>query len=183
MSCTMNKKLTDYSIETKPLKYGWKSHTLPLDVPDEAFGTFKPVIQLWRKKITNDADGTMRMPAWKSFRFQEFKGWHQFTCLSEIDEKKFIPKLRIVPTGVVNLLKEDHTGQTVDKMVNIATKAEISEHFSKLAKGPHIGLTAGLQPVENSTAKWFESLELPLTLNGNKIEQFIHAVAMGHEPT
>lgn len=177
----MNKKLPDFAIETKPLLHGWNSYVLPLDVPEECFGVFRPMIKLWRSKFNNKNTGAIALPTWRSFSFQEFKGWHKLVCLSEVDEKNCIPKLRIVPTGVVTILKTDHTGHTLDKMVNVATKSEISDHFGKLMKGPYIGLTAGSQPIGNGKTQWFESLELPLTLNGSKTEQFIHAICVGHE--
>lgn len=159
-----------------PLEDGWCFYVLPFDLAYEHFDEFKPIIKLYRDKLTN-GDG-FKLPTWKSFKFADFKGWHHHIALSEVDEENYMPRFRIMPTGIVDILNRDLTGQTLDTIMENTTRKKIQTHIKNLMQGPYIGLTTGRMSKQNDEMVFFASLYLPLTILGEKVEQFIHVISL-----
>ena len=174
----MTKDLTELSINKTHLKKGWMFYTLPFDIADESFGVFEPIIKIYRSKLN---DNGIKLPTWRSFNFADFKGWHHHIALSEVDEENYMPRFRIMPTGIVKILDRDLTGGTLDTMTQNATREEIQTQIKELMNGPYFGLSKGNMPLTDGTSTFLRSLYLPLTLGGEKVEQFIHAISLGND--
>ena len=160
------------------MKDNWCFYTLPLNVPDKSFDEFTPIINLYRSKI-NDQQ-SLKLPTWKCFNFSDFRGWHHNIALSEVDDTNYMPRFRIMPTGIVKVLDRDATGETLDTILVSATKSEIQTQIKKIMHGPLLGLTTGNLSLKDNTSVFLKSLHLPLTLDGFNVEQLIHAVSIGN---
>ncbi len=174
-STKMNNKVRDLAIKKTSLSKGWNFYLLPIDAPAETFDIFEPMVNLWRSKFT---ENEIKLPSWKSFSFSEFKGWHHHICLSQMDEKEQVPRWRIMSTGLVKIVHGDFTGETIDKAVSPATKEDIKEKIKAMIEGPLIGMTTGTVKTLANKNMQFTSLELPISTDGKKIDQFIHIISL-----
>jgi hypothetical protein len=174
----MTTNLIDYSLNKIPLKKDWGFYILPFDLPNENFGEFEPIIKLYRSKILPIKN--TKIPTWKCFNFSDFIGWHHYIALSEVDCENYMPRFRIMPTGIIKIIEKDFTGGTLDSIIENATREDIQTYIKELMSGPHFGLASGSLTVKSGATNFIRSLYLPLTLNGEKVEQFIHVISVNH---
>jgi len=110
---------------TDPRPWSYRFHVL--DTAPEAFGTFGPMVDLWR-----DRAGPRALPRWADLDFDAFAGWHDMMVLDEIAYDPFDARTVIWGSRLAELTGYQPRGRLLSE--SRAMRGLLDEDFAFLER-------------------------------------------------
>lgn len=139
------------------------------ETPSAAFGPFAPFVALWHARRR---DG--RLPAWRDFDFQDFKGWHGMIHVDElVSLEPFEMRCRLWGSQLTEILGIDETGKLLSESP-AATEPGLIDFTRAIVTGRQIGVNVG-RVWSYERAIEFSIVKLPCASDGDNVDVILSA--------
>lgn len=139
----------------------------PRDTPPARFGPLAGFVEIWGSKRRGD-----RLPAWSSFDFYDFVGWHGLIYVDQIvSVDPYEARCRLWGTRLVELLGHDETGELFSESP-AAGEPGLRESNERIARNGEIGITLGRARSYNRETP-FTVVKLPCAEDGVTVDRIV----------
>ncbi|MCC3860075.1 hypothetical protein [Pseudemcibacter aquimaris] len=132
-----------------------------------------PIYEIW-----DDVRGNKKLPAWKDFKFENFKGWHSNIRIQDVGETIDAPKRNII---IGDVFAQYWGEKTIYEQIEEGmppSQDTVDKYFEYLGYlyNHHYGINYGAIPKHDGSLIPSLWIELPMANDGENVTHILSAI-------